>query len=271
MKSILLHVSDDPCLEARVQVALDLGRSFGAHVTFLQTIPFIYAVPVDLYGMSLANAMPQVRAAANELRELLEKRLENEDVAWDWVAVEGPADARILSLVSTYDLLVMGGCDPYDVQNQRSSLAADMAVNAYTPVLVVPQAQEGLDCTKPAIVAWDGSPESSRALRAAAPVLQRAREVTLISVEEDHGGNTFDLPATSGAEYLSRNGIESEIVRVQRGDLDTAECIVTAAQERGASIVVMGAYGHLRVRESLLGGVTKDMLTDPALPLLMHH
>ena len=271
MKSILVHVADDPCLEARVQVALDLGRSFDAHVTFLHTIPYIYAVPIDIYGMSLANAMPQVRAAAQEVRDMFEKRLQNEDVAWDWVSVEGPADARILSAVNTYDLLVLGGCDPFEVLTQHSSLAADMAVNAHTPILVVPQAQEGLNCTGPAVVAWDGSAESSRALRAAVPFLQLAEEVSLISVEDGPKGKTYDLPATAGAEYLSRHGIESEIVRVRRGDSDTTECLLTAARERRASFIVMGAYGHSRMRESLLGGVTKRMLTDPAFPLLMHH
>ncbi|MEL6877229.1 MAG: universal stress protein [Pseudomonadota bacterium] len=271
MKSILLHVADDPCLEARVQVALDLGRSFDAHVTFLQTIPYIYSVPIEMYGMAAAQIMPEMRKAGEELQQNWEKRLEAEDVAWDWISTEGPADTRIISTVNTYDLLVLGACDPFAPQNHYSTLAADMAVNSQAPVLVVPNEQKGFDCTKPAVIAWNGSAEASRALRAAGPLLQRAQSVHLISIDEDRSDRAHDLPPTSGAEYLSRHGIESEIVEVRKGDFDTAECIANAALERKGGLVVMGAYGRSRLRENLLGGVTRDMITNPELPLLMHH
>ncbi|TRD11640.1 universal stress protein [Erythrobacter insulae] len=271
MKSILLHVADDPCLEARVQTALDLGRSFGAHITFLQPIAYIYSIPIDVYGMSVADMMPEMRAVAGEFRQKLEERLKSEDVRWDWVTVEGPADARILSMVNTFDLLVLGACDPFAHDNHHSSLVADMAVHAHTPVLVVPSEQNGFDCSRPAIVAWDGSAEASRALRAAVPILQRAQSVHLVSVDEDEPGKPYDLPAISGAEYLSRHEIESELVEMHRNELDIAECITNAARGREAGLIVMGAYGRSRLRQNLLGGVTRDMITDPELPLFMHH
>lgn len=271
MKSILLHVADDPCLEARIQVALDLGRSFGAHITFLQPIAYIYSIPIDIYGMAVTDLMPEMRAIAGEFREKLEERLKGEDVTWDWITVEGPADVRILSMVNTYDLLVLGACDPLSPDSHHSSLVADMAVHAHTPVLVVPREQDGFDCSKPAIVAWDGSPESSRALRAAVPILQRSQSVFLVSIDEDEPGKPFDLPMTSGAEYLSRHGIECELVEMRKNEFGTSECIANAARGRKAGLIVMGAYGRSRLRENLLGGVTRDMITSPELPLLMHH
>lgn len=271
MKSILHHVTDDACLEARIQVALDLGRTLGAHVTFMQTLPFINMIPTDVYGMAFANVMPEIREMGTQLREETEKHLLEEDVAWDWMTLEGPADAQILAMVNAYDLLIMGACDPFAPSQLRSDLAADMAVTSHAPVMIVPQDRKGLDCSAPMIAAWDGSAQASRALRAAVPLLKHARTVHLISVEENRTDQAHDLPATTGAEYLSRHGIKSEIVQVRKNHLSISDCIRTAAREREASVIIMGAYGHSRLRENLLGGVTREMMTDPPLPLFMHH
>ena len=91
MRSILLHVSDDACMEARLQVALDLAREFGAHVTCLQPVAFDFAVPGDLYGTMIAELIPVIQANADKLRDRICARLGNEDVTWDWRQEEGPA------------------------------------------------------------------------------------------------------------------------------------------------------------------------------------
>ena len=96
MRSILLHVNDDRCLEPRLQVALDLARASGGHLTCLQVTPYEYMVPGDFYGTLAAQMMPALRKEAEELRQALSARLEHEDVAWDWRQEDGlPIDYLI--------------------------------------------------------------------------------------------------------------------------------------------------------------------------------
>ena len=118
-------------------------------------------------------------------------------------------------------------------------------------------------------VAWNGSAESSRALRAALPLLQQASAVHLVTVKDPE--SEFELPITSGASYLAHYGIECEMSEVPILKDGLRATLFNAAKERGVSCIVMGAYGHTRMREVLLGGASRSMMTDPELPLLLAH
>jgi nucleotide-binding universal stress UspA family protein len=90
-------------------------------------------------------------------------------------------------------------------------------------------------------------------------------------VAEEKDKPRFDFPALGGAEYLSRHGITCEVVEVPRGAAGIAETLFSAAQMRECGLMVMGAYGHSRLAELLLGGVTRKMLTEPQMPILLAH
>ncbi|MEE4205974.1 MAG: universal stress protein, partial [Erythrobacter sp.] len=96
MKSILLHIEGDSCMEARMQVALDIARTCDAHVTCLQAVSYEVFAPGDFYGSALAAAMPRIKEAAEELRREIEKDLENEGVSFEWRFMYGMAETRLL-------------------------------------------------------------------------------------------------------------------------------------------------------------------------------
>ena len=103
-------------------------------------------------------------------------------------------------------------------------------------------------------------------------MLSRASQVQLLTVREQQDAERPDLLPTDAAKYLARHGIEAEIVELASdGKLSTAEILSQAAEIRKAAYLVMGAYGHSRFRERILGGVTRDMLTNPKTPLLLSH
>jgi nucleotide-binding universal stress UspA family protein len=139
------------------------------------------------------------------------------------------------------------------------------------PVLVVPEDTKGFDVSAPIMVAWNGSSESAHALRAAVPLLAAASKVWLVSIAEPADTPRFDLPALEGAQYLTRHGIACEVVEVPRGEARIADTLFSAAQMRGCGLMVMGAYGHTRLAEMLMGGVTRHMLTEPQMPILLAH
>ncbi len=269
MKSILVHIERDNGLEGRLQVVLDLARCFDAHLSCLQVVNYEVAMPGDFYGSATASVLHYVREQAAELREKTERDLANEDVRWDWIEEVGVANNRLIEFASINDLVVLGKSLPGHKAATPSYLIGTLAIHARTPLLVVPEKTDRLDCTGPALVCWDGSVEAANALRAAVPLLRLARKVCLVTVTDAAGGGC--LPPLSGADYLARHGIECEMVAIPSEGRATGDVLLTAAELRKADYLVMGAYGRPRLLEGLFGGVTRQLLSDPPVPLFAAH
>jgi nucleotide-binding universal stress UspA family protein len=141
-------------------------------------------------------------------------------------------------------------------------------MHARIPVLVVPENKNTLDFRNVAMVAWNGSREAADALRQAVPLLALAKAVHVVTVEDERE-NLF--PVTDASEYLSRHGISSELhdrkASKQMVEAELDRCAV----ELGADYLVMGAYSHSRAREYVFGGVTRYMLHEATLPVLLAH
>jgi nucleotide-binding universal stress UspA family protein len=270
MKSILLHIDHDPAMTARLQVALDIARATNGHVTCLQAVSYEVFAPGDFYGSAIAAAMPVIKENAEKLREKIEKELEHEGVPWDWRFTYGIAPHRLLEASPLADIVILGPAEAGAAAGP-SALVGDLVIKARAPVLVVPEDARSLDVGAPMLVAWNGSPEAAHALRAAVPLLACSCKVTLATIAEEGDAARFDVPPLEGAKYLSRHGIDCEIVEIPRGEASIADTLFAAAQMRECSVVVMGAYGHSRLAEMLLGGVTRRTLSDPQMPILMAH
>lgn len=272
MKSILLHIDGDSCMEARLQVAMDIARACNGHITCLQSVSYEVFAPGDFYGSAMAAAMPRIKEAAEELQAKIEGDLANEDVSWEWRFLYGMAEQRLLEQSALHDIIIVG---PHDIGEEGSrgpsAMAGELALRAPVPVLVVPGDSKRMDVSAPILVAWNGSSEACVALRAAVPLLGLAGKVYLASVAEQSEKNRFDFPASEGAKYLSRHGIECEVVEIPRGEAKIADTLFSAAQARDCGLMVMGAYGHSRLAEMLLGGVTRRSLSDPQMPIFLAH
>ena len=271
MRSLLLHAHNDSGFEARLQVALDLARAFDAHLTVLQPIAFNVALPGDAYGIFAAETASYVREQAAEFRQQIEPRLEAEDVRWDWADAIGIAEASLLEYAALADLAIIGTGPIEGDAVGPSPLAGILAVHCRAPILVVPDEGRAMVPGAPVVVAWNGSLEASRALKAALPLLKAASSVTLVSVTTAEDQQAGELPALAGARYLDRHGVNCEVVEVPQGEHKVADVLNEVARARGAGLVAMGAYGKPRLFETLFGGVTSGMLRNPKLPLLLAH
>jgi nucleotide-binding universal stress UspA family protein len=270
MKSILLHIDHDSAMNARLQVALDIARATNGHITCLQSVSYEVFAPGDFYGSAIAAAMPVIKENADKLRAETEAKLEHEGVPWDWRFVYGIAQHRLLEASPLADVIIVG---PSDVGEGKgpSMLVGDLVFKSRAPVLVVPADTKAFDIGAPMLVAWNGSSEAAHALRGAVPLLACSCKVTLASVAEESDKARFDLPSTEGAKYLSRHGIDCEIVEIPRGEAKIADTLFSAAQLRECGLMVMGAYGQSRLAEMLLGGVTRRTLSEPQMPILLAH
>ena len=272
MRSLLLHAHRDDNFDARLQVSLDLARTFNAHVTLLQPVAFNVVIPGDFYGVTAADMAPVVRELAQQFRAEIEPRMAGEDVRFDWVDEIGLADSQMIQHAALTDLAIVGASPPDgDAGSGPSPLAGILAVHCRAPILVVPDHARGIMTGEPAMVCWNGSLEASRALRAAVPLLQAASKVFLVCVDSNPDDDDTFLPALSGAQYLDRHDVKCEIVEVPRGTDSIAHVLRQVAQAREVGLIVMGAYGKPRLLETIFGGVTAEMLKNPDVPILLSH
>lgn len=271
MKSILVHIHRDDGQNARFKAALDVTRAFDGHLSCLQVTPLETFAPIDPYGVSfmMAQVIERISDEEKTERAAIEARLKDEPISWEWQTHAG-APSRLLAAHSWLaDLVVLSattkGMRP---RIDAPQTAADVVIRASAPVLAVPHDANGIDCAGAALIAWDGSAEASTALRHALPLLKKAGSVTLVTVDRDEN---MDLPASEATAYLARHGITASETDLKREGRAVSQVLLEAARTSGASYIVMGAYGHSRLRESVLGGVTKDMLERTTLPLLLAH
>ncbi|WP_114520894.1 universal stress protein [Altererythrobacter sp. ZODW24] len=273
MRSILLHIHEDDCQEARFQTALDLARHFDAHLTCVHAVPYEFGVPGDFYGTMASQLAIEYEKNARTIREKFKKRLAAEDVSWEWIFSNGPASQLIKNYAPLSDVVVLGARNPVGSPDHPSLLVTELIGAVRPPLMVVPANMGPFILETPAVVAWNGSAEASHAIAAALPILKLASEVHILEVEEEEKPRLHKkLPATEAAEFLARHEIEAEIVKFPMDKkASIAAGILNAATIRQAGYLVMGAYGHSRLRERILGGVTRELLKDPKIPLILSH
>jgi nucleotide-binding universal stress UspA family protein len=269
MKTILLHVHDDTGMESRLQAAFDLARAFGGHITCLHATPYEEYLANDplVVAMLPEEFSGKMARLRRELQKRLEARIAADGIAWDWIHVDQTMSAALIRASRLADVAVVSLGAPALLRQDPRPLAATVAVGGGAPVLGVPQDLDALRLDRPALVAWNGSPEAAAALRAALPILRTVPGVQLVEIAE----RPAEFPAGLAARFLSRHGIAAEITQRPKLDGSVSAAIEQAARELGAGVIVMGAYGRSRLVEQLFGGVTRDLGERSQLPLLMAH
>lgn len=269
MRSILVHADSDPASEGRLQVALDCARRFNGHVTPIIATPLREFVSFDPFGGTYFAAEALAKAQADDLalESQLADRLAKEDVPWDIMMADGEIVGALAGAATLADLVVVSlPKSKADFRAGPPMLAGDLALTAAVPVLALPQDVATLDFDKPAMIAWNGSPEAAHALRAAVPFL-KGRQVVLVTV----GGEDGDFAAADAARYLSRHDIHAELRSAERGIETAEERLEKEADALGAGLIVMGAFGRSRLRETIFGGATQYLVTGGRYPLLLAH
>jgi nucleotide-binding universal stress UspA family protein len=270
IKTILFHVHDDDSVMDRLQLVLSVARACGAHVHCLHVTPIEAYTIVDSFGGTFVNDQI-VRAfeeQAAKLREQIGAQLGAEDVTWDYEEITGELVPHLVQSAALADLVVTGR-EPHEREfgGPAVTLIGDLLEQIRTPLLVAGDELRSFDPFAPALIAWNGSYEAANAVRSALPLLKLSSKVTVVQLSEEKERR---FPSTTVLEYLSRHGISAELeVRKVSGEIP--EALVSSAQHHAADILVMGGYGHSRAGEFLFGGVTRALLKDCPVALVMAH
>ncbi len=272
MKSILLHMNEDGAQSSRMEAALAISRTLGAHLTCCHSIS-LSALVVDAYPIGVWTGYPtdelrkQSEASWQAFRDKWEAKLAKEDVPWTWcrLHVGAPQGLRRKALLADLTVVSLTDEDCGPLSSKRFLGEAVAGISG--PVLGIPAGHDRFEPNGQVLVAWDGTEESARALRASVPLLKHAENVLLVTAGEQDSGRE-DL--RSAAAYLGHHGLEVEIDELVIKGSDSAT-ILDAAKGVDADLIVMGAYGRSRMAEMVLGGVTQHLLTQRKFPVLFNH
>lgn len=270
--SILVAMDADDACAGRLGLACDLARAFDARLVGVAAEPATPPPLADpMLGSLTAETMTVFREAAEaelaQLRSTFVAAAATAGLEAVWRGRPGfPADV-IKTEARTADLIVMGRRSP--LCDARAADPGDVLLGAGRPVLVVPPSPARGPLGAPAIVAWSDTGECRRAVSAALPLLLRAAAVTVAAVTHEPDDRLRD-GVEEAAEWLRRHGVDA------RADLrptlqEVADEILDLAVDRQAGLIVAGGYGHARLREWVMGGVTRSLLSQGDVCLLMAH
>jgi len=277
-RTIAVHVNESGHSLDRAELAAGLALKNEAHLIGVATtgMPAEFYMPLMVDGAVVLAAYLEMRkkqgtaalsvfeSAANKAgAESVEKRMIEEE----------PGSG--LCLQARYsDLLIIGQTDPDEsLQGQREDLPEYIVMNSGRPVLIVPYSKRFDTVGTRVVAAWDGSLGAARAISAALPFLRCAGKVDVLLFNPEIGPNAHgQQPGADIALYLARHGVNVEVVcNKASDDVEIGTALLSYATEHGIDLLVMGCYGHSRLREILLGGVTRAILRSMTVPVLMSH
>ena len=269
MKAILLYANDDAGLESRLQAAIELTRIFDGHLTCLLITPYDAFIVGDPFGgfYTLPSVVEGLAEGEAVHRAKVQNRLKDSGISWDWVSYVGQAARVLVDRSRLADLVIVSTSVARDRLAGPLTLASDVALHVRSSVLAVPCEINESVSFETAVIAWNGSAEVGQAIRLALPILRQVKSVHIVNVKEAD----ILFPAATAGQYLALYGIPSKLHERGHADSDVADVILEVAREIGGNFIVMGAYGHSRLREAVLGGVTRDLLGRSEIPLMLAH
>ncbi len=277
LTEIVLHVDETPRAAARLATGLGLARRHGARLVgvFVQPPPPVYdmEIPSRILDEFMAEIAGRMRAAASEAEKSFRAKADAAGVVGEWRVSDGEGAAAIAVNARYADLAIVGQAPPDSAAlTDADAIPEGVILSASGPVLVVPHYGTYETTGEHVLIAWDASVASARAVRDALPLLAKAKKVTVLSVNpEKSRARHGEVPGADIALHLARHGVTAETALSYSDEIEAGDMILSRLADLGADMMVMGAYGHARLREVLLGGVTRHILAHMTVPVVMSH
>ena len=273
IKDLLLHIDTSDRGAGVGDFALSLATEMGAHLTaagvVLEIVPpasFMGEYPYDIMAEAIDQARKSAEQTYQRIASAAPATVQTELVVIQ--AISGQAREDFGRLARHFDLSIVG--QGGDEGGSDDELMAEGALfSSGKPVFIVPNIHKGPARIGKAMVCWDGGINAARAVAGSIDLLKRAGKVEVVTIA---GRNTShdDLPGFNITRHLTRHGVSATLKKLPAAQ-DVGETLLSYAADSGADFMVMGAYGHSRLREFVLGGTTRTILTSMTVPVLMAH
>ena len=276
LKDLIVHADDSSNSDARVGLALELAAANDAHLAGIYVRPPYYAA-----GFVAAEVGPEVfeilRKIADDTASRAKARFlaaaEKTDVTIEWRESEGPLDEMVAMHARYADLAIVGQPDPDGEATVNSyDIAGRVVLYSGRPTLVAPYIYKPGKLPERVLVAWNASREAARSVNDALPFLQRAKSVSVISVNPHRAPDKWgELPGADISLHLARHGVKVEASQFVAEDVEVGDMLLSRIADWGIELLVMGGYGRSRLREFALGGTSRHILHHMTVPVFMAH
>jgi nucleotide-binding universal stress UspA family protein len=254
--------------------AISVARTLEAHIT---GIAFAYdpTIPISGLGYVRAQIVDETvdnKAAAKAVMDRFTDAAARAGVLAASrmlpASIDRAAD-QFARIARRFDLAIVGQADPGAI-SVDATIAEAALFESGRPIIMVPYVQKEPLKLDNVMVCWDGSRSAARAIADAMPFLAKAGLVEIIIVANERGKQN-EIEGADMGQHLARHGFKVSVRRMSRGDVDIADMLLSNAADSGTDFMVMGGYGHSRLREFVLGGVTRGILHSMTVPTLMSH
>ena len=275
IKDILVNLSYGTSQDGVSNYALSVAETFGAHI-----VGAAFAYPVMASGVGLGLPTNYIRVQQAEAQERAESVAAAFDEAMRRTGVSaetrrfeagiGDVPTQFAHIARRFDLSVIGQFERDRGQPTTNIVIEEALFESGRPVLIVPFIQKDRLKLDHVMVCWDGSRAAARAVGDAMPFLTRSGKASIV-VADIQNAKSIDLPGADMATHLTRHGVNVTIERIPVSKIDVSNAILSYAADTYPDLIVMGGYGHSRLREFILGGTTRGMLASMTKPTLMSH
>lgn len=273
IKDILVNLSYGTSQAGVSNYALSVAETFGAHI-----VGIAFAYPVMAGGVGLpANFSRAQQAEAQERAESVaaafDEATRRAGVSAETRRIEagiGDVPTQFAQIARRFDLSIIGQFESGRDHPTKNIVIEAALFESGRPVLIVPFIQKDRLKLNHVMVCWDGSRAAARAVADAMPFLTRSGKASIV-VADIQSAKSADLPGADIATHLTRHGVNVTIERIPVSKIDVSNAILSYAADTYPDLIVMGGYGHSRLREFILGGTTRGMLASMTKPTLMSH
>ena len=275
IKDILVLCDAGEANDYRVETAMSLAKVFDAHVTGVHLIPYPL---IPVYGgiyppytdFSAAVQMDKTEELTQHLKEVFEKVATRLEVPYHWKTMEGIDVDYVIDNARYADIVITPqGYSRYgEYEPQR--INDYFTTHLGRPLLVIPDLKKVFGLPKNVVVAWNESREATRAVHDALPLLETAENIQVVAVSKNEKEERRSMIVCDDLRnHLARHGVNVDVASPARSPKGVGETIMESALETEADLIVMGAYGHSRFKQIILGGVTRHMLDHATIPVLL--
>ena len=276
-KTIVAYLAQPESVADVLNTALPIAEACGAHLTGTHVfagVPLVGTIAAQVPPEIIDQYAGMMREDAQAIKKAFAKAVQGCGVQTEWrdqeeTHIHVDLLGAILEQTRCADLLIVAQAD---AEQRVGELVTDIVMDSGRPVLIMPKDGKFGDLSGKVVVGWDGSREAARAVFDALPLLKRSTSVDLVTVGKS--GDAKDAVRSGGGEMasiLSRHGVNAEVVMVERFDVSAGDALLKYVAEQHGDLLVMGCYGHSRLRERLFGGATQHVMKNMIEPVLMSH
>ena len=277
-KTIVVHCNDKRRIGRLLVPAVQLAETFQAHLIGLSIVP-----PISVISTGTPEAMPIIvdehcklyREENPVMRSAFENATRGRAFVSEWRDDEADAFGvgdRALEYARAADLVIASQSKPDWPGTDMLDVADRLAMESGRPVVIVPLTEGRQHIGEKVLVAWNARREAARAVFDALPILQRAKEVKVVWVNpQTELEKAQDIPAADICATLARHGVACEATEQLQPRANVGETLLACAKDFSADLMVMGCYGHTRLREFVFGGASRHVLKKMSIPVLMSH